>query len=122
MNLTSFLIVFTSVFLSALAQTSFKIGVGRVRLGADVSVLDKTLAMLLSPYVIGGLALYGIGTILWLFALRQLELSVAYPFVAMSFVMVLASGALFLGEPLTAGRILGVCLIIAGLVVISQSA
>ncbi len=121
MNLTSFVIIFASVSLSALAQTSFKIGVERVRWGADASILGKSLAMLLSPYVIGGLALYGVGTILWLFALRQLELSVAYPFVAMSFVMVLASGVFFLGEPLSAGRIIGVCLIVSGLVVISRS-
>ena len=53
--------------------------------------------MIFSPMVLTGLTLYGVGTMLWLFALRELDLSLAYPFVAMSFVMVAGSGILVLG-------------------------
>ncbi len=122
MSANSFLIVFISVALSALAQTVFKIGVERIQVDADASVFSKAMIMLFSPYVLSGLALYGMGTVLWLFALRQLDLTLAYPFVAMSFILVLIFGTLFLGEPLTGGRILGVSLIVFGLIVIAQTA
>ena len=120
MNLASFALVFVSVSLSALAQTAFKFGVSRVAVTPEMGVIQKALGFLLSPYVIGGLALYGVGTVLWLFALRQLDLSLAYPFVAMSFIMVMLSGIVFLGEPLQASRVIGMALIVAGLLVMAR--
>lgn len=120
MSFTSFVLVFISVSISALAQTAFKIGVSRVPITPDMGVLQKAAGFLLSSYVIGGLVLYGIGTVLWLFALKQLDLSLAYPFVAMSFVMVMLSGMILLGEPFQTSRVVGIALIIAGLLVMAR--
>ena len=64
MNLASFALVFVSVSLSALAQTAFKLGVSRVAVTPDMSVIQKALGFLLSPYVIGGLALSAVLTLL----------------------------------------------------------
>ncbi|MEZ5675775.1 EamA-like transporter family protein [Thalassovita litoralis] len=119
MTFASFALVFISVAISAVAQTAFKLGVSRVAPDAGAGLLGKALAMLFSPWVLGGLALYGVGTVLWLFALKRLDLSLAYPFVAMSFVMVAMSGMLVLGEPVNAARVLGIGLIVAGLVVMA---
>ena len=116
----AFALVFVSVSLSAMAQTSFKMGVERVTTAPDAAAWMKAAAMLFSPLVLLGLALYGIGTVLWLFALRQLDLSLAYPFVAMSFVMVAGSGMLFLGEPVQPTRLVGLGLIILGLLVMAR--
>lgn len=116
----AFLLVFTSVSLSALGQTAFKVGVGRSVSAPDASLWIKTLGMVMSPMVLLGLALYGVGTVFWLFALRQLDLSLAYPFVAMSFVMVAGSGMLFLGEPVQLSRLIGLGLIIIGLLVMAR--
>ena len=119
MTLQAFILVFCSVSLSALGQTFFKVGVSALNFGADSSTASKALSMLLSHWVLAGLAAYGVGTLLWLFALRQLDLSLAYPFVAMSFIMVAGSGILFLGEPLTSGKVLGIALIVSGLCVMA---
>ena len=116
----AFALVFASVSLSAIAQTSFKMGVVRAQTGVDAAIWAKAFAMLFSPMVLLGLALYGVGTLLWLFALRQLDLSLAYPFVAMSFVMVAGSGMLFLGEPVQPTRLIGIGLIIVGLLVMAR--
>lgn len=116
----AFALVFASVTLSAFAQTSFKVGVERAQTAADAAIAVKAIAMLFSPLVLLGLALYGVGTLLWLFALRQLDLSLAYPFVAMSFVMVAGSGILFLGEPVQPSRLIGLGLIVLGLLVMAR--
>jgi multidrug transporter EmrE-like cation transporter len=116
----AFALVFASVSLSAFAQTSFKMGVARAQIAADAAVWVKAFHMVFSPLVLLGLALYGVGTLLWLFALRQLDLSLAYPFVAMSFVMVAGSGMLFLGEPVQPTRLIGLGLIILGLLVMAR--
>lgn len=120
MSVSGFLLVLISVSLSAVAQTAFKLGVSRVELAEGAALWVKALSFLLSPLVLSGLALYGVGTVLWLFALRQMDLSLAYPFVAMSFVMVAGSGILFLGEPVSPTRLTGLALIILGLLVMAR--
>lgn len=120
MNLSSFALVFTSVTLSALAQTAFKHGVMRVPLADITGILAKVLGLLTSPFVLLGLTLYGFGAVLWLFALRQLDLSLAYPFVAMSFVMIVLSGIFVFNEPVNPSRLAGIVLIVAGLVVMAR--
>lgn len=116
----AFALVFASVSLSAVAQTAFKMGVARAETAADAAIWAKAVSMVFSPLVLLGLTLYGVGTLLWLFALRQLDLSLAYPFVAMSFVMVAGSGMLFLGEPVQPTRLIGLGLIILGLLVMAR--
>jgi multidrug transporter EmrE-like cation transporter len=57
----------------------------------------------------------------WGAALTRFELSFAYPFLSLSFVLVLLlSGPLF-SESVTVAKLVGVALIVAGLVIGSQS-
>lgn len=120
MSLLGLTLVFISVTLSAAAQTAFKSGVNRLDLAPDAGVMQQAMAFLTSPFVLTGLALYGVGTLLWLSALRHVDLSLVYPFVSISFVMVSISGIVFLNEPVQAQRVIGLALIIAGLLVMSR--
>lgn len=119
MSLAGFLLILCSVALSAAGQTCFKSGVDRVQFAEGAGALAKSAALVLSPWVLGGLAFYGVGTVLWLFALKRMDLSLAYPFVALSFIMVAASGVLVLGETLSPARVLGMALIVSGLCVMA---
>jgi drug/metabolite transporter (DMT)-like permease len=56
----------------------------------------------------------------WMLAISRLELSHAYPFVSLSFVLVLLLSALFFGESVSTEKLLGVTLIIAGVAVSSR--
>ena len=121
MTLNSFLIVFISVTLSALAQISFKYGVNGVPFVQDGSIISKAWDLFTSPFVVLGLLLYGIGAILWLFALKQIDLSLAYPFVSMSFIMVFCLSVFFLNEPFNVNRLIGTVTIIVGLLFMAKS-
>lgn len=115
-----FLLILASVSLSALAQLALKMGVDGS--GGGRSGPEGLAAMLMSPLVLGGLALYGVGAIVWLFVLGRAPLSVAYPFVGMGFVLTAALGVLVLGETLTPGRVAGTLLIALGCVLVARSA
>lgn len=119
MTWTGFLFILCSVTLSALGQTLFKTGVTRVTFPDSAGPLNKVASLLFSPWVLAGLSAYAVGTILWLFALRRVDLSLAYPFVAMSFIMVAASGVFLLGEPLTLAKAAGLALIVSGLLLLA---
>ena len=73
--------------------------------------------LLRDPWVLS--ALFGgfVAALAWMAALSKLELSRAYPFTALSFVMVLVLSGVLFGEQVTPAKIAGVALVIAGLVV-----
>jgi drug/metabolite transporter (DMT)-like permease len=75
--------------------------------------------------VIGVLAIAGTMYVtssgLWIWALRSVEISKAYPYFALGFVFVPLLGAWMFGEVLTLRYGLGVLLIVAGVVMTSSS-
>jgi len=77
------------------------------------------LKSLITNYnLIGGYALYGIGTILFIPALRGGELSVLYPFVALTYIWVSIWSIKFLKEKMTKLKWAGIALIILGVIFI----
>jgi drug/metabolite transporter (DMT)-like permease len=74
---------------------------------------------LFNGWLAAALVLYAIATVLWVWILRTTSLSIAYPFVALGFVLVPLAAHYLFGEPFEARHVLGTALIIAGLFVIS---
>jgi len=100
--------------LISVGQVLFKIasrGVGE----ADAAGLLRLAA---NPYLLAALALYGAGTVLWLFVLKKVPLNAAYPFMALSFCLVPLMGYLVLGEALSWRYGAGIGLIVAGMLVL----
>lgn len=62
----------------------------------------------------GGVALYGIGTVLFIPALKGGDLSVLYPFVALAYIWVSLLSVKFLGENMNKLKWLGIASIIIG--------
>lgn len=120
MSLSSLALVLSSITLSALAQIAFKIGVGHTAALSDRALLHS-LSLLLAPGVIVGLALYGVGTLLWLTVLGRLELSQAYPFVGVGFVLTTLAGWWLFGDSLSAHRLIGIALVVGGIILVSRS-
>ena len=67
--------------------------------------------------VLSGLLAVGLAGILWTLALEKTSLSFAYPFMALSFVVVPAAAALLFHEALTALQLFGLGLIVAGVTI-----
>lgn len=66
-----------------------------------------------------GLALYGCGALLMIFALRHGELSVLHPMMSAGYVFSLFLGAIVLDETVSVTKIAGVAMIILGLICLS---
>ena len=69
-------------------------------------------------WVICGLAVYSIGTGFWMLCLGFLDLSYAYPFTGLSYILVLAASWLLFDDSVGATRIAGVFLICLGVTLI----
>ena len=79
------------------------------------------VAIAFDPYFIGAIAFYGIASFLWVIALSKTDISRAYPFMAIGFVVVPLIGHYMLNESLNLPFFLGTGLIVAGIAVISVS-
>jgi drug/metabolite transporter (DMT)-like permease len=74
-----------------------------------------------NPYVFVGLGIYVLGTVFWLAALSRVDLSYAYPFASLSYVVMLIGSWLVFGESISLLRIIGSVVIIIGVLLISRS-
>ena len=87
---------------------------GTAALGKNPSLLDAALGMFTILPLFGGYALYGLFTVIMVFALRHGELSMLYPTMTLSFVWVTIASAIWLQEPVYVLEIAGIAAIIAG--------
>ena len=116
-------IILISVSLSAFAQISFKLGVSEAGRGpkGDGGVAWEVVNSMLTPGVLVGLALYGCGTLLWLTALARVDVSRAYPFVALGFVLTAILGCWIFGDPVTPQKIAGILVVMGGVWLVGSS-
>jgi len=121
MTLTFALVLF-SVALSAAAQILLKTGMssGQVQMALSKPFgLFTVLAIGMSPTILLGLLTFGFSALVWLVVLSRIDVSLAYPCMALGIVATVLSGHFILGEPLTITRITGVAIIFAGVGVVA---
>ncbi len=85
---------------------------------ASAKKLSRLSSLATNYELFGGVALYGLGTILFIPALKGGELSVLYPFVALNYIWVSLLSVRFLGEKMNRLKWIGIALIIVGVVFI----
>lgn len=115
--------ILISVLAGAIGQLLLKHGMNRtgvITLSAG-EIGGVLLKLATNPYVIIGLALYAGGTVFWLAALSRVDLSFAYPFASLSYVVMLVAAWQLFDETLSLPRIVGTLIIAVGVLVISRS-
>ncbi len=76
--------------------------------------------LLLDPWVMSALVAALLAALSWMVAMTKLDLSHAYPFVSLSFVLVLLASGFIFNEPLNGYKIFGVAFIVCGVAIGSQ--
>jgi multidrug transporter EmrE-like cation transporter len=107
------LLALACVLMSAAAQLVMKLGLSDPSTSAETTA-GIYLNAIRNPWVLGGLCLYGVSAVVWLWVLAKLDVSVAYPMVSLGFVITMLAGVFWLGEPWSWTRVAGAGLIVAG--------
>lgn len=110
------MLIIVSVAIGAVGQIAFKFGAMELEKNPGVTLLDK----LKWPITLG-LFLYGVSTVLWILALRKVDLSYAYPMVSLGYAFVFVASYFFFHEPISWLRLGGLILILAGIVMVAKS-
>lgn len=118
----SYLYVLLTIILTVYAQIVIKWQV--LKAGALPEPMgDKIvflLQLLLNFWVISAFAAAFLAAFTWMAAMTKLPLSHAYPFMGLTFVLVLLASGYFFNEPITTLKVAGLALVVIGLAVGSQ--
>ena len=119
---SSIALILLSVTAGMAGQTAIKLGVSKPGVAETATGVFAIVSLILhSPLVILGLVFYAVGALAWIAVLSRLDLSVAYPFLALNFVLVTLVARFFLGESVPPLRWLGILVIIGGILLVAKS-
>ena len=71
-----------------------------------------------TPWILIGLTVFAISAVAWLTTLSRVPLSIAYPFNALGYLVILTASVVVLGERANVWTWLGSCLVVAGLIIV----
>lgn len=121
----AYLCMVASILLSTLAQLCMKASMLLIAQGMQQG--GELITNLLEPNVLAwlfvGLGSYALSMLFWLFAIVRLELSLAYPMLSLSYVLVyvVAVNWPLLNENVSWIRTLGILVVIFGVILIVRS-
>ena len=124
MQLKVYVIILTAVVMSALGQVALKVAVERAQLKQAIAAgaVSAVEAVLATPVLWVAVFIYLGSVILWLWALSEADLSIAYPFVSLGFVLTMLFAAIVLKEAVTPLKLTGTMLIVIGCALVAKSA
>lgn len=110
-----YLVLFANIVLLVTGQTVWKIGLERT----GGLRLENLFSVLFSPLILLGIGIYGVATVLWLYVLSRLPISLAYPLQSLAFVLALVIAMVLFKESIPPNRWIGVAIILTGITVLS---
>lgn len=109
------LIVLACTLLVAIGQYLIKLGANRL---AHAGLLATAIGIFTIPQLFAGYCLYGVFTVMFVYALRHGELSILYPLIALGYVWVTITAVLAFHESMNPMKIVGLAVIICGVAVL----
>lgn len=119
----NFALIISSVLLNCMAQLCMKkgmMGVGELS-GGMHGLMSAIPGMLANGYLWISAVCYIVSIGLWLVVLSKVDVSYAYPFLSIGYVVAAIVGHFAFAEDLSAIRIAGIIVICIGVILISRS-
>ena len=113
--------ILIAVSLGAAGQLLMKTGMDAARAASGGGAVDVLRHGFTQIRVLGGFGLYGLSSLLWLLVLSRVQLSWAYPMIAVSYVVVVFLSWLILKEHVSLLRLSGLALICVGVILVARS-
>jgi undecaprenyl phosphate-alpha-L-ara4N flippase subunit ArnF len=112
--------IFGTLFFTVYGQIVLKWRLSGLKIELPDGLMDKgiyLIKLIFDPFIFSGFAAAFIASMFWMAAMTKFEITHAYPFMSLAPALVFLIGVLFLGEAFTAGKLVGLVLIIIGIIV-----
>jgi uncharacterized membrane protein len=103
-----------NIIFLAFGQILWKFGMQKMH---EFNILN----IIVNPYIIGGLMLYGFATLLWLYILSKEELSLVYPLQSITYILGTLLAAIIFKENVSILRWIGILTIVVGASLVAKS-
>jgi multidrug transporter EmrE-like cation transporter len=121
-GLVSVVLILVSVGFATAGQFTLKSAMNHVtERVSDSTTVDTLLRASREPRLWAGLTLFGISAVFWLVVLSKVPLSFAYPFVGVSYIVIVLVARLVLHEHVPALRWVGVAVVAMGIAIVGLS-
>jgi len=123
MFVSNIVIILLSILMSSTAHIFLKKGMMVHAQNAETQheIVRLVWSIGTNPWVMGGMFLHVSALVVWLWALSKVDISFAYPFIALGYVLVSAMAWIWLGEAISSMRMLGMVIIILGIFVLARA-
>ncbi len=118
MTIASVALLLSAVVTAAIAQVMLKHGMQIASARAAHGGGSLALRAATSPWVLLGLAVFAVSAVAWLAALSRVPLSVAYPFNAVGYLVILTASIVILHERASVLTWVGTFLVVSGLLIV----
>jgi drug/metabolite transporter (DMT)-like permease len=118
MSIGNLAVLLVAVGLAAVGQLLLKHGMTLAQTAARHEGRPLALMAAKSPWILFGLVVFALSAVAWLLTLSRVPLSVAYPFNALGYIVILAISVLVLDERANVWTWLGTGLVAGGLVLV----
>ena len=88
-----------------------------------IGIVEKVsfvLSLLLMPWVLLAMASTFLAGVSWMLAMTKFEISYAFPFMSLNYVLILLASFLFFGESFSLPKIVGSLIVVLGILIISK--
>ena len=113
-------LILISVTSGVAGQTFLKLGTDRST-NTEGGIVGLITSLVTSPLMLLGLFLYGCGALAWIAVLKRMDLSYAYPFLALNFVLIAVVSTFVLGEHVPPWRWAGIGAICVGILIVART-
>lgn len=120
--MTHWLLLLLTIILTAVANLLLKYAaVNRQELGEAKGIIASLWEIFTTPSLMLGIFCLGLAVLAYAVALRHINLSVAYPVMTTSVVVLVAIfSTIYFGEPITLVKTAGTVMVISGVILLSQ--
>jgi len=118
LTIASVALLLFAVASAATGQVMLKHGMQIASARAADSGGSLALRAATSPWVLLGLVVFGVSAVAWLAALARVPLSVAYPFNALGYIVILTASVVVLHERANVLTWVGSLMVVAGLLIV----
>ena len=118
MTIASVALLLFAVVSAATGQVMLKHGMQVASARAADSGGSLALRAATSPWVLLGLVVFGVSAVAWLAALARVPLSVAYPFNALGYIVILTASVVLLHERANVLTWVGSLMVVSGLLIV----
>jgi drug/metabolite transporter (DMT)-like permease len=109
----------STIFVVA-GHSLIKAGLNAAPSGYATALVPRIAHLLSQPFVIEGLLIYFFGTICWMTAVAQKEISFLYPLTSVNYVIVAGTSVVFFHEVISTRRAFGVLVIVLGMLLMNR--